>query len=337
MTFAQQDGSLLARVGFNGSPSFVIQSLNHGASVTLQGEDTGGTVRNILNGDPDGNLVGYYNGTARFIAASGGIFVLRSDGNTDTEVRRISLEHQDGTARGVLGFGANDALDIRNLIHGGLVQLRSEDTGGTLRNLVIGNPDSDVQLYQAGTAVVRTTTAANGGLEANNTSTGTGWERVLTTGDISAVSGPTLSTFLTSDQSYTSTTTLANIPGFSLAGLAASTRYRFRLVLYVESSTAGTNPGLRLRADYTGATLGSSEGRIRTYRNAGLQESLRGLTDSTITGMSAGTTTDEVQLIWEGTITTAASGATVQFQAAQNTSNATATTIKAGSYLEIFE
>jgi hypothetical protein len=122
-------------------------------------------------------------GFSRLVAQAGGVVQLRSDANTDAEMRRINYAHQDGTIRGWAGYTSGDTLDFRNDIDGGDVRLRASDAGGNVRSVIQGDPDGDVNIYHPGSDAIgaRTADPAAGGLLANNTLTGAGLERVLTT------------------------------------------------------------------------------------------------------------------------------------------------------------
>jgi hypothetical protein len=136
-------------------------------------------------------------------------------------------------------------------------------------------------------------------------------------------------------ESATSSTTLANITGLSSIPLRATTYYHIRFVCYASSGTAGTNPGLRLRLDYTGSKT-ADEGRIVQYRDSGVVVSTRGLVSTTIIALECGTTTDEAYTVWEAHLETGTAG-NLSVQFAQNTSNATASVISEGAFLEIWE
>jgi hypothetical protein len=73
---------------------------------------------------------------------------------------------------------------LESFAESGHVLLVGTDSGTVTRNLFRGDPDAASELFQVGVSVARTLTAALGGLEANNTLTGAGFERVLTTGDL---------------------------------------------------------------------------------------------------------------------------------------------------------
>lgn len=131
----------------------------------------------------------YFTSTIRAIAGSSGLLV-RSDGSTDTELRSINLQHADGTNRAIIRHNSDPDLLIRNQIHGGNLLLEAEDSGGAIRSLVSGDPDDDVKLFDVGVEVARTLPAASGGFEVNNTLTGAGFERVLTTSDAGGGGAP---------------------------------------------------------------------------------------------------------------------------------------------------
>lgn len=84
---------------------------------------------------------------------------------------------------GFAGYTSQDILIFQNRVHGGNVQIRAEDAGGSNVLLFEADPDGVGQMYNIGAPVVQTATAAAGGLKANNALTGGGFERVLTIGD----------------------------------------------------------------------------------------------------------------------------------------------------------
>ena len=145
--------------------------------VQMNGEDA-------LGATPGGGTYLYSDNILRLITQAGGTVAVRSDGNTDTEGRKVDFENQDGTLRGFVGHNGSDVFQIQNRIHGGNLLFIAEDAGGVSRTIIEGNPDDDVAIFDDGTEVARTLPAASGGFEVNNTLTGAGFERVLTTGDL---------------------------------------------------------------------------------------------------------------------------------------------------------
>lgn len=168
----------LAFVGFNGNNTFQIENRMHGGTLNLDGENGAGTAVNFLTADPAAGVKLYYAGTQVLETTLSGIEVRDSDG-----INPIFA------IRGNTGFDLawiqhNTNLLIDQLSNGDNIYLRSYDLGGTQRNLIVGDPDDNVSLYYAGALVTRTAAAASGGLEANNTLTGAGFERVLTASDL---------------------------------------------------------------------------------------------------------------------------------------------------------
>ena len=99
---------------------------------------------------------------------------------------RTAFANAGGTIVGQVGFeNSTTTLSLSNLVEGGNLLLTGDDTGGTSRDLITMDPDGgpSVILRELGVSVAETRTAAAGGLFVNNTLTGAGLERVLTTSD----------------------------------------------------------------------------------------------------------------------------------------------------------
>ena len=73
---------------------------------------------------------------------------------------------------------------LRNAVRSGLTTIEGVDSGNANTPLFRGDPDGQAEMFNDGASVARSLGAAAGGLEANNTLTGAGFERVLTTGDL---------------------------------------------------------------------------------------------------------------------------------------------------------
>ena len=143
--------------------------------------------------------------------------VIRADINTATPPTteavtcELSLQDLDGTdVLGEFGFtNGNNDLFIRNLMHGGEVFITREDAGGVLRtpfeaaastimrstgnlSLIVNNTEEAllaianglVSLNHNAVVMARTAVIGSGGFQVNNTVTGAGFERVLTTSDL---------------------------------------------------------------------------------------------------------------------------------------------------------
>jgi len=112
---------------------------------------------------------------------------LRADINTATPptteavTGTYDIYDADGTdALANYGYLASNTLQVRNLMRAGNLDLIATDAGGTPRICVSGDPDGQAGLYNAGAVTARSLAAASGGLEANNTLTAAGFERVVT-------------------------------------------------------------------------------------------------------------------------------------------------------------
>lgn len=185
LEFAHSDGTPVALVGQPAaSIDFNIANLAHGGLVTISAENAVGVTNLLVRGDPDGITELFAAGVCRFEAQSLGKIAVRSDGNTDAEDRQLVFDHQDTSDRGRIGYIGDDILLYKNEIHGGHVKIQAEDTGGIVRDILEGDPDANVKLFNVGVETFRTIAAASGGAEANNLSTGAGFERVLTTADL---------------------------------------------------------------------------------------------------------------------------------------------------------
>lgn len=201
LRFTHQDGTARGLIGHPGTGDLTVRNEIHSGNLTFQGENAAGTVTTLAYGNPDGVFASYYAGTARLLTGASGTVNLRSDGNTDTETRYLRFSHQDGTARGYVGHAGSDILYLVNEIHGGDVGIRAESSAGVLRTILQGSADSYVAFYESGVMVARSAAAASGGFQINNTLTGAGFERALTTGDFTnathttpTITAPTINT-----------------------------------------------------------------------------------------------------------------------------------------------
>lgn len=163
LRFLYQDATNRGHVGFDTSDVLELASAVHGGVLRIIGEEAGGTARTLAEFDPAGNVRLYSGASETLSVAAGGNVVLRSVGNTDSETRQMSFRHQDGTARGAVGFSGDDILRLRNNVHGGHLILGAETAGGSVVTLFEGDPDGAADLRFAGTqAIVTQDRTANG-------------------------------------------------------------------------------------------------------------------------------------------------------------------------------
>jgi hypothetical protein len=128
-----------------------------------------------------------------------------------------------------------------------------------------------------------------------------------------------------SDQSVTSSTTLVNDTALLLS-LAANATYYFRLDLQIVA-----NDTAQFKSQFTGpagASMAASMLGFNTGATFGM--TTRSLAATVVfTGNAAAV----VPFFWWGNVTTVGTAGSFQYQWAQNTSNGTACTVKAGSQL----
>jgi hypothetical protein len=165
-------------VGFDESiPTTTLRLKNfvHGGPLELVGENAAGTERILFFYDPDN---------------SGPIIFGPTDNppTTDASVQDTRLTFRNPSAQTIWQIGfleGNNDFSIKLFQDTGLLRLRGSSAASADTLLATFDPVADVKLFQAGAEVFRTVGAAAGGAQANNTLTGAGFERVLTTADIS--------------------------------------------------------------------------------------------------------------------------------------------------------
>lgn len=315
-------GNALGMVRSVGTSRTELFAFEHGTNIVLTAEDAGGTARTLFDGDPDGSVTLYNDGTARILTRTLGRFDIRSDGNTDAEDRGIIFSHQNGTQRAFIGNSSNTSLTIAGQIHGGNIVITAEDAGGTSRNILIGDPDSDVKLYHVGTEVARTLTAANGGMEVNNTDTGGGFERVLTESD----NVITVAAAATSDLSRSSTATVTQDNDLTVT--VPETGYYSVEVGLPYGSGVG---GIRVVINGDAGTAGTPTYKIDNEVEIGTSSSVT--TRNTTEGVFSTAITNGIILI-RGNIEINTLG-DVWLEWAQEVSNAADTTRREGSYIRL--
>ena len=164
-------------VGFNetiGQTALELKNFVHGGPVQLVGETAAGLERVLFFIDPD--------------QAGPQVFgLLDNDPTVDASIQdaRMTFRNPSSTNIWQIGFleGTND-FSIKLFQDTGILRLRGSNAANADTLLATFDPVADAKLFQAGVEVFRTDTAANGGAEANNTATGAGFERVLTTADL---------------------------------------------------------------------------------------------------------------------------------------------------------
>lgn len=127
----------LLQQGLPGSSSFTRGDLIEGSHVSWDASTNKWRISNSLVDSVDG------------------IIVRDNSGDIAAVVFQTSDESQ---AAVIFTNSTGDGLTIRSNVHGGLVRIDGEDAGGSVRNLVVGDPDGNVTLYDDGTEELSTQT-----------------------------------------------------------------------------------------------------------------------------------------------------------------------------------
>ena len=185
------DGEVRALVGTHqdGTIRWGIGQPTTAFDFVIENQMTGGGIE--LRSGPSSSIDLLPGATLRLIASVlPGIVDVFADDNSSTAQHLIQLKDSSGNVKGDWGWTSTEAkMHLANLINGQPIEFRADDLGGTPRVLILADPDADVKLYESGVETFRTVPAASGGAEANNLSTGGGFERVLTTADLGGGAG----------------------------------------------------------------------------------------------------------------------------------------------------
>lgn len=139
-----QDQTVRGRLEFlSGSSILALRQEVHGSAIYIEGEDAGGSIREMIIADPDVGVDIYAGGgEKRFATYANGEANIHADGNTDTENIILRFAHADGTDRGWVGNTTDGSTRLSGLVHGATVLITAEDTGGTQRTILTGDPDA---------------------------------------------------------------------------------------------------------------------------------------------------------------------------------------------------
>ena len=143
--------------------------------------------------DPTDSVDLQFNGAVAFRTGLTGIDVVGDGPNTAS----IQLLDNVFGLIGQIDLTAGQML-IENQVDSSDIRIQGRDAGSNVSGFFLLDPDVNVQIFHpaegaVGTVVARTLASSAGGLEANNTLTGGGFERVLTTSDVSATFGTFIS------------------------------------------------------------------------------------------------------------------------------------------------
>lgn len=130
-------------------------SFTNSNTIQIRARDAGSGFRTNFVMDPDGSTtLGYAAVPIRVHTDSQGV-VIRRDGDTDAEISRLKFQFQNATDRASIGFDANDAFRMRNIVTGGNITLEARDASVTNVSILVGDPDGATDLYSEGGRVVR--------------------------------------------------------------------------------------------------------------------------------------------------------------------------------------
>jgi hypothetical protein len=124
-----------------------LRNLTVSGHLLFQGQNSGNVQTNLFEGDPDGQAQLHYAGTKAFSTNASGIDVQDTSG----VVPIITFRNDASTGLGQILIDGTGNTAVRSQVHGGTLRLQGEDAGGTLRQLVVCDPDNTVELYYAGT------------------------------------------------------------------------------------------------------------------------------------------------------------------------------------------
>jgi hypothetical protein len=320
----------LARFGFSGSNELAIRNKMHAGTFVVSAENAAAAETILFSGDPElsGGSFMYFGGIKVLGTVGAGTIDIIGGTNSDVGgVKSIRFRHADLTRRGTIGWVGVGALSIQNEVHGANVEITGEDTGGTERSLFEGDPDGNAQLFHIGVSVARTETAANGGLEVNNASTGGGFERVLTTSDLGAPAPQTK--FKSADESVVSSETLQDDDHFTGFALVAGKHYMLQGLI----RTGPGSGGLKILWVFSETPQQSNLSYV-TYSGGGVQadEDVHDMDVEHDYSISA----DPNMIRWWGLFeANASTGGTLKLQWAQAATSVTPRVLFEGSYVQI--
>jgi hypothetical protein len=290
----------------------VLSALVSGADLRLEAGDTTGEI--ILETESSNVVV---KDTAAAGASAVPIMIFRDQ--ADAQLGQVGM-----TLNG---------LELTSNVHGGSVDIRGESSGGATRSLIACDPDAGVSLFFNGSQVTETLAASAGGLEVNNTLTGSGMERVLTESDLNASAGDIV--VKSSNQDKTSDATMA-LDSQLFVSVTNGETYFFELFIsYQGGSTSnglrfsmgGTLTGARYYIfHYAGATTGGTSGQGGSGPLAGQNEF--------IADMNGTSSTSVQSLFIRGYVTVSGSG-TLGLSWAQETSSGDLVRVNSGSYIKV--
>lgn len=228
-----------------------------------------------------------------------------------------------------MGFSANENLRIKNHMEGANTQLWGVESGGVARLLFDGVPGGRSTMHFDSDPTARTAATASGGLEIDNQLTGAGFERALTESD-----NPVYRKVRTANKSLSSTSTLEVDADLSSIPIEAGKLYEVSFTLLLGAADA--DPKFKFNIDITGGISFDTQrnGTVIYSPSSGTPaiEGLEGLIGTTFSGIDVGLGSSI--MTFTGVFKSDLVGV-MNFEWAQNVSDATAFVVYAGSTIQL--
>lgn len=266
LDFHTPGGNLVVREVFNGANMLWTGFLNS-LEYQFASRDSGGTTRQLLHMDPDNGLELYWGATGTIVAQTlaagfgviGTLLDLDNAANTLTQVRAVNT---------------SGGIDMR-VEAGGLGRISQLSAAAAFEDTWMAfTRNGQVEGFNNNVGVFRSVTAANGGLEANNTSTGAGYERVLTTSDLGGggAIGETVAGYQGPVGQNIATATLTNVTNMVFTLPDNASNWEFSGAVEIARTAAGAG-NINLGFSITGSSP-QVNGIFELYDTAGVLQDI---------------------------------------------------------------
>ncbi len=128
----------------SGADGQILNSVDEG-HLLLKGTNDVSSVVSLAEMDPDKGVTLYWQGSKAFATVGAGVTI--QDPNGDSPF--LYLTDDIGDTRAMIYVSA-DKFYVRSVVDGGELHIQAPDTGGSNKDLIVGNADNSVDLYYAG-------------------------------------------------------------------------------------------------------------------------------------------------------------------------------------------
>jgi hypothetical protein len=138
------------------STGFVVDNRRTSSPIILRSKNSSAAVVNNFHGDPDGQTTLYTDGLEVLHTDTQNIGIHTNGTLTDPW---LGFYHDagEGARQGFLQCGQTaTTMRWQSEVHGAIVHINGEDTGGTVRSMFTGDPDAGTSLSYTGTVAVET-------------------------------------------------------------------------------------------------------------------------------------------------------------------------------------